>query len=228
MEQKKKTKSIKECTLFSGLSEGELSSVVDIAKVKKFSKGKTIFSQGDPADGFYTVSSGKVKIYKLAGDGRQHILHIVTKDGVFAEAAVFAGSTFPAYAETLADSTLFYFPKDEFYALIKKNPQISLNMLATVSKYLRRFSSQIEQISLKDVSSRLAQYILTQSLDFGGNSFELKVKKGELAAQLGTVSETLSRSLNKLKSKKVIDVKGRYIYILDKDSLIAISKGMKL
>jgi CRP/FNR family transcriptional regulator len=225
MDDGKKSALLKESPLFSGLSDEELKKVSDIARVKKYKKGSLIFSQGENASGFFIAASGKVKIYKLGKDGRQHILHIITKGKVFAEAAVFSGTTYPAYAEAMADSVLFYFDKDAFYSLIKENPQISLNMLATLSMYLRRFSNLIEEISLKDVSSRLAKYILDQSGSFQGKSFELKIKKGELAAQLGTVNETLSRSFKKLKESKTIDVKGKYIYILDIDALTSISKG---
>ncbi|MFC1854969.1 Crp/Fnr family transcriptional regulator [Thermodesulfobacteriota bacterium] len=218
-------KNLKQNTLFSALSDDELEKVLNIVKVKKMKKGTLIFSQDEPAEGFYAVTSGRVKIYKLANNGKQHILHIVTTEGVFAEAAVFSGITYPAYAETLSDCELLYFPKDEFYDLIKNNPKISLSMLATLSKYLRRFSNKIEELSLKDVSARLAKYILNQSSDFMGKSFELKIKKSELASQLGTVSETLSRSFSKLKAAKAIDVKGKYIYILDSDKLIDISEA---
>lgn len=225
MDESKKLNILKASPLFSGLHPAELKKVFEITRIRKFKKGNLIFSQGEDASGFYTVASGKVKIYKLANDGRQHILHIVTKGNVFAEAAVFSGITYPAFAETIAESVLFYFPKEEFFSLIKNNPQISLNMLATLSRYLRRFSTIIEQISLKDVSSRLAKYILDQSLTSAGNSFELKIKKGELASHLGTVSETLSRSFKKLKSAGAIDVKGKYIYILDKDALMDVASG---
>ncbi len=227
MKNDEKISRLHQCTLFSGMNSGDLGYVAEITKVKNYPKGNLIFSQGETAVGFYTVNKGKVKVYKLSGDGRQHILHIVTTGGVFAEAAVFSGMTYPAYAETLSACELLYFDKTAFFTLIKKHPQISLNMLATLSKYLRRFSNLIEELSLKDVSSRLAKYILNQSDSFGGDSFELSVKKSELASQLGTVSETLSRSLNKLKSKKAIDVNGKYIYILDKKLLESLSRGEK-
>jgi CRP/FNR family transcriptional regulator len=223
-----KTRHLRECALFSGLDDEELQKVLNIVKVKRYQKNIIIFSEDEIARGFFTVAKGKVKIYKVSGDGRQHIFHIITKGGVFAEAAVFSGEVYPAFAETLTVSELFYFRKEDFYSLIKENPQISLNMLATLSKYLRRFSNLVEEISLKDVSSRLAKYILNQSNRFSGNSFELTIKKRELASQLGTIGETLSRSFNRLKSKKIIDVKGKYIYILDKVMLSALSRGEKI
>ncbi len=218
---------LRECKLFSALSDEELTKALSISKIRKYPKNSTIFLQGEEAVGFYTVAKGKVKVYKLSDDGRQHILHIVAKGGVFAEAAVFSGNTYPAYAQAITSCELFYFSKDAFYSLIKDNPQISLNMLATLSRYLRRFSTLIEELSLKDVSARLAKYILNQSKGFGGSSFELNIKKGELASQLGTVSETLSRSLQKLRAKKIIDVKGKIIYILDKSALSELAMGKK-
>ncbi|MFQ5843274.1 MAG: Crp/Fnr family transcriptional regulator, partial [Thermodesulfobacteriota bacterium] len=150
---------LKRCPLFSGLDEGEMKELQAISMSKRYPKGDLMFSEDEEAKGFYVVISGKVKVYKLSPEGKEQILHIISPGQTFAEAALFAGSTYPAFAESLAETRVLYFSKETFHNLIQKNPQISLNMIASLSDWLRKFVSLVEELSLKDVSARLSKYL---------------------------------------------------------------------
>jgi CRP/FNR family transcriptional regulator len=215
---------ISKISVFNGLSPAQLEEVRQIADYRNFAKGETIFLEGDRGSGFYVVIKGQVKIFKLAMDGKEHILHIIGPGDPFGEVAVFAGRSFPANAEALADSRLLFFPRNSFVALISRNPSLAMKMLAVLSIRLRQFAVQIENLSLKEVPGRLASYliILTNEQE-NAASVMLPISKGQLASLLGTIPETLSRIFAKMAGQGLIGVNGRNISILDPVGLEEIS-----
>jgi CRP-like cAMP-binding protein len=210
---------------FSGLSQHQLADVGRIAVQRSPAKGETIFSEGDAGNGFYVVADGQVKIFKLSLDGKEQILHIINTGEPFGEVAVFAGRSFPAYAQALCDSRLLFFPRQAFVELISQNPALAMNMLAVLSMRLRQFTVQVENLSLKEVPGRLASYLLLLSREQGNASagLELPISKGQLASLLGTIPETLSRIFAKMNAIGLIEVQGRTIRILDLEGLEAVS-----
>jgi len=224
---------LKRCPLFSDLEDREIAEIRAISASKRYPKGALIFSEDEQALGFFVLISGRVKVYKLSPEGKEQILHIISPGETFAEAALFAGSTYPAFAESLAETRALYFSKEGFLDLIRGNPQISLNMIASLSHWLRKFVSLVEELSLKDVSARLSKYLIDLSAKSAQSSkrgieFELGISKSQLASQLGTISETLSRALRKLRDRRIIEVEGKKITILQKEALEDISSGIPL
>ena len=211
---------IRASDLFQGLPEHQINEIVDIAMVRTYNKGESIFFEGDPGHGFYMVGEGRVKIFKMSLGGKEQILHIFGEGEPFGEVPVFHGQPFPASAETLVATKLLYFPRDRFVALVSRNPSIALNMLAVLSMRLRRFTMQIENLSLKEVPARLAGYILYLLEEQGReDSVELEISKGQLASLLGTIPETLSRIFARMTEEGLIEVVGRRINILDRRGL---------
>ena len=217
---------IKQCHLFSGVTTTDLELLLSILRIRKFQKSELLFEEGAEAEGFYIVASGKVKIYKLSPDGKERILHLVQPGDSFAEAAIFDDGRYPAFAETLDVSTLLFFPKREFLELLHKHSQLALNMLAGLSRFLRLFTVQIEDITFRDVSARLSRYLLNLG---GGKQLpvSLPLSKAQLASNLGTTSETLSRTFRKLSEEKVIRVQGKTIEILDVERLFDLADSFK-
>ncbi len=213
---KKKIDIISETPLFSGLPENQLEEIKQIAIDKSYKKGETIFLEGDNGNGFYVVVEGRIKIYKVSSDGKEQILHIFGTGEPFGEVPVFTGKPFPANAESLAQSRLLFFPRKAFVDLISDNPSLALNMLAVLSTRLRRFTVQIENLSLKEVPSRLAAYLIYLAEEQGRkDSVKLHISKGQLASLLGTIPETLSRIFAKMSAQNLIQVSGRDINLLD-------------
>ena len=206
--------------LFSGLPAEQLQEIATISVDKKYGKGVSIFFEGDPGTGFYMVASGKVKIFKMSFDGKEQILHILGPGEPFGEVPVFHGNPFPANAETLTESEVLFFPRTEFVHLVSKNPSLALNMLAVLALRLRRFASQIENLTLKEVPGRLASYLLYLMAEQQcQDKVVLDVPKGQLANLLGTSSETLSRIFAKMTEEGLIRVEGKTIYLLDAERL---------
>lgn len=217
----KKEEIIKTTSLFEGLAAEDVEAVSNLIFEKKFGKGETIFFEGDEADGFYIVSSGQIKVFKMNPMGKEHILHIFGPGEPVGEVPVFSRQPFPANAEALIKSTTFFFPRKDFVTLIEKNPSIALNMLAVLSRRLRQFATQIENLSLKEVPARLAGYLLYMAKEQENHDVvTLPVSKGQLASLLGTIPETLSRIFARMSEEGLIHVEGRSITILDREGLM--------
>jgi len=225
--------SLKHALLFSGLDKEARESIARLAIDRKVPAGQTVVRDGDPADGFYVILDGKVKVYKLAPDGRQQILHVFGPGQAFAEAAMFAGETFPAFAETLAESRLAFFPRERFLKGLGENPALAFGLIASLSRLCRQLTSLVEQIALTDVAGRLARYLTDLARRKGvplekGRSVRLDIPKGELARQLGTAPETLSRGLARLAAADLIAVDGKIITFRKAARLEALAGGQAL
>ena len=206
--------------LFEGLARPHLEDLTMILVEQVFHRGQNIFSEGDDGAGFYVLGTGRVKIFKVSWEGKEQILHIFGPGEPFGEVPVFAGQKFPASAEAMEESRIFFFPRDGFIGLIKRSPDIALNMLAVLSRRLRRFTQLIEDLSLIEVPGRLAVYLLYLSESKkGSQDLELDISKGQLASLLGTIPETLSRILGKMNKSGLIETEGPRIKILDAQGL---------
>jgi len=215
-------------SLFEGLPKEQLEELAMIVTQQEFKRGQLIFSEGDDAVGFYLVGSGLVKIFKLSPEGKEQILHFLGPGEPFAEVAVFTGSSYPANAQALEASRVMFFPKAAFMELLKKSPSLAMNMLASLSLRLRKFSRMIEDLSLKEVPGRLAAHLLYLSRQQEGKQeLQLQIGKAQLASLLGTIPETLSRILTKMVKQGLIESSGSTITILDKEELEYLASGDK-
>jgi CRP/FNR family transcriptional regulator len=217
---------LKNIPLFAGLADVDLDALQQIGRIREHPRGELMFSEGEEAEGFFVILDGKVKVYKLSAEGKERILHVVHTGGTFAEAAIFGDGLYPAYAETLQKSKLLFLPKEGFYDLLMTNGRIAINMIAGLSKFLRQFAHQIEELTFKDVPSRLAHYLLSLASN-GQTVVELPISKSQLASNLGTVSETLSRTLRKLSDDDLISVSGKKVEILDLERLEDLAEKCK-
>jgi CRP/FNR family transcriptional regulator, dissimilatory nitrate respiration regulator len=206
--------------LFNGLPEDQIAAIGKIAVEKRINKGEIIFSEGDEGIGFFIIAEGRVKVFKVSTEGKEQILHIFGPGQPFGEVPVFTGQRFPANAQAIDKTRAIFFPRISFVDLISANPSLALNMLAIMSKKLRQFAAQIENLSLKEMPARLASYlILLADEQKTADLVTLKISKGQLASTLGTIPETLSRAFAKLSNQKLISVDGKNITLLDRRGL---------
>ncbi len=223
-----KKMAVSKVELFQGLSDTEVKALADIALTKDCPRGQDIFHEGEEAQGFFTVSSGRVRIFKTSLSGKEHILHVFGPGQAFAEVAVFQGGTYPANAQAMEDSTVLFFPRSAFKNLIKTHPELAMNMMALLSGRLRFLVHRVEELSLKEVPSRLAAHLLLLFESQGQEELILDLPKGQLASYLGTIQETLSRILKRLADQGLISIQGRKVGLLDIEGLRGLASGEKL
>ncbi len=222
-------KNLKTIPIFSGLPNEHLVKISSIASTSKFDKGEMIFHEGDKGNGFYMVEKGKVKVFKLSFEGKEQILHIYGPGNTFGEVPVFEGKNFPASSMALEKSVIIFLPRNKFVDLITATPGLGMILLADLSKRLRDFTIQIENLSLKEVPARLAAYILTLSKEQQNEKqVTLPISKAQLANLIGTTPETVSRILKKMMSSSYIEVQTKTILINDLDGLLELSESGSL
>lgn len=205
-----------------------LEALASIAVERKLPAGQTLFLQHQEATGFYLICSGSAKIYRIGGDGREQVIHQFGEGEIVGEVPVFQGTAYPACATATTDCELIYFGRDRFIALGRRQPEIFLNMLGILSRRLRQFVELIDDLSLKDVTARLAKYLARNCAAGPGTFVELNLTKTALASRLGTIPATLSRTFKKLQELGAIKVNSSRIEILDGELLDTIASGEKL
>ncbi len=216
--------------LFANLPPDDLARVADISSRRRCGKRESLFGEGDRADGFFVVASGRIKVFKTSEEGKEQVLHVLDAGQSFAEATIFEGGHFPASAAALEDSELVFIPKRPFLDLLERSPRIALRMLGSMAKWLKRMTDLVESLALRDVETRLV-FFLSEEMKARGKSLadgavlDLEIGKNVLASRLGTVPETFSRTLKKLQEEGKIRVRGRQIRVLSAARLFASLSG---
>lgn len=217
------------CSLFAELPPDMIQGLASVASVRSYDTGEALFHEGERADGLHIVAEGQVKVCRYGADGREQILHVFAGVDPCGEVAMFEGGTFPATAEALAPSRTLFILRTDFLRLAEKRPDLLLNMLAVLSRRLRRFVDMIDDLALKEVSTRLARHLLELSREAGGKEeIELTTSKVMLAARLGAVAETLSRTFARMQRKGLIEMDGRRVLLRNKSGLKKLAEGDKL
>jgi CRP/FNR family transcriptional regulator len=206
--------------IFTGLSEGEMEFVTNRVIPRKYSAGQIVFTEGDACSGLYVVASGHVRIYKTSSSGREQVLSIDGPGSSVAELPVFDGGNYPASVSAVDEAILLFVSKPDFQELCLTHPQVALKVLRVVGARLRRLVGIIEELSFTTVRHRLAAALLRLANKEGkrtGNSvvFTLPDSNQEIASQIGTVRELVSRNLSRLQSEGLIDIDGRKATIPD-------------
>jgi CRP-like cAMP-binding protein len=211
------TEVLRKASLFEGLDEAHLLEVISRARRKRLEGNQTLFLEGDKAQGLYMVIQGRVKVFKMSPKGREQTLMIMGPGEPVGEVAVLSGEAYPASAETLEPSETLYIPRQAFLDLVTREPEVAMRLLAALSARLRSFASLIEDLSLRDVSERLAAHLLSLATEGSSEqTIDLKVSKTQLSAAVGTVPETLSRAFQQLSRAGAVETSGRRVHIKDR------------
>jgi CRP/FNR family cyclic AMP-dependent transcriptional regulator len=203
--------------LFAALTESELDLLAARSGTRSHDVGEMLFSEGDPCAGLYIVVTGRIRIFKMSPNGREQVLAVEGPGSSIAELPVFDGGKYPASASALHASETLFVSRQDLRALCLEKPEVSLKLLQVVGGRLRRLVGIIEELSFTTVRHRLISWIMRQA---GGNkTFVLETSHQELAAQIGTVRELVSRNLARLQAQGFIEVRGKEITITDLEGL---------
>jgi len=216
---------LRACQLFTGLSPVELASIAATTVSKFVEKDAYLFREGEPALGFYVVQKGAINVHRVSSVGKEQVIHVFRTGDSFAEVALATEMGYPADARAVESSQVLLVQKAGFLALLRRQPELALRMLASMSMHLRVLVSQLEDLTLKDVETRLANWLVKRCPDPTSakpHTIELTMTKRMLAAELGTVSETFSRTLAKFREQKLVAVKGKSLVVLSPANLAAL------
>jgi CRP/FNR family cyclic AMP-dependent transcriptional regulator len=211
---------LRRAPLFASLTEQELHALATRVSKKHFQRGELLFGEGDSCTGLFLVASGKIRIFKLSPAGREQVLALEGPGSSFAELPVFDGGNYPASASALEDAEVLLISRKDFQNYCREHPEVALKVIAVVGSRLRRLVGIIEDLSFTTVRQRLISLLLRLAERSGtstkqGMRVELTKTHQDLAAELGTVRELVSRNLSRLQAEGFLEVDGRTIIVKD-------------
>ena len=216
--------------LLSSLSQQELQLLAARTVRKHLSEGELLFSEGEPCTGLHIIAQGKVRIFKTSIGGREQVLALNGPGESVAELPVFDGGPYPASAIAVEDSEVAFISRRDFHAYCLEHPEVALKVLSVVGGRLRRLVGIIEELSFTTIRQRLISALLKLAQTEGkkterGIEFQLPATHQELASQLGTVRELISRNLMRLQAEGLLEVDARQIVVKDMKGLSALIEG---
>lgn len=214
--------SLRQSRMFATLSPGDLAAVAEGCSLRSLQKGEALFHEGEKAEGFYVMQTGSVSIFRLTADGREQIICVFRPPESFAEVTLATVESYPANAVALEPSQVIVVNKNRFRDLIRRQSELSLHMLGSMSIHLKHLVQSLQDIKGRQFEHRLADWLMHQTP--GGAvgcpvAFELPVTKKVLAGQLGVTSETLSRTLARFRAEGLIIVEGSQVQIVNSAGL---------
>ncbi|MCD6441752.1 MAG: Crp/Fnr family transcriptional regulator [Candidatus Marinimicrobia bacterium] len=216
---------LKNIPLFADIKDEILEKIFDLVQKRVYKRNNIILMEEDAGDTLFILSKGSVKITRLSDDGREVILSILGDGDFFGEMSIFDGESRSANVIALEDSEVFILKRGDFLDLLEKHPKIAIALLQEMAVRLRRSDQQIEGLSLSDAENRIAMSIIRLAEDLG------VIKMGQviinnlpfqqdIANMAGTSRETVSRMLNALERKGLIQRKGRKLIITNYDEFV--------
>ena len=207
---------LRSCQLFAGLPASDLEAIATFVVPKQVAKGDYLFYEGDQSTGFYIVQKGAINLHRMSGSGKEQTLHLFCPVESFAEGTLAGRDTYPANARATEATTVLHVPKTEFTEMFRRRPEVALRILGSMSQHLRVLVSLVEDLTLKDAESRLANWLLQRCPKPLRNKpveIPLGRTKRVLAAEMGTTSETLSRLFAKFRQHNVLKVSGQNLTV---------------
>jgi CRP/FNR family transcriptional regulator, cyclic AMP receptor protein len=205
--------------IFADLSPTEMQFLAERAVPRDYAPGELIFSEGEMCTGLFVVEKGHVRIFKSSPNGREQVLSVEGPGGSIAELPVFDGGNYPASTSAVDEARVYFVSKQDFYSLCLVHPKVALKVLKVVGARLRQLVAIIEELSFTSVRSRLIGNLLRLAAKGkkgpGGVEIHLPASNQELASQIGTVRELVSRNLSRLQAEGLIRMDGKTLLIPD-------------
>lgn len=213
---------LRRCEIFADMPSQELNTIAAITVVKSLDKGQYLFRQSDNTHGFFIVQNGAINVHRVNSSGREQVLHVFRAGESLAEETVATDAGYPADARAVEDSQVLQVQKAGFVAMLKRHPELALKILGAVGRQVRALISHFDDVTLRHVEGRLANWLLQRCPDALSHepvTVQLHTTKRLLASELGTVSETLSRTLTKFRQRKLIKQAHKAIIVLNPSRL---------
>ncbi|MDH3638073.1 MAG: Crp/Fnr family transcriptional regulator [Gammaproteobacteria bacterium] len=213
---------MRSCVLFMDLTDEQLNRVVARSHLVKLEQGEFLFKQGQKMQHFFMLSSGQMKLTRLAIDGTEKVIDIVQPGGTFAEAVMFMGGAgFPVNAEVIAAANIAAIKTNPYLEVLSQSTEACFSLMARMSERLHWQVNEIDRLTLHNATFRVVAYLLDQARTSEENALQLELRtpKQVIASRLSITPETLSRTLRRLVNEGLIDVRDNHIELKDSPKL---------
>lgn len=208
---------LRHCSLLADISGDTLKAIASITVPKCLSTGDYLFMENSPVDGFYVVQSGAIKLHRLSLNGHEQVFHIFRPTETFCEEMIVSDAGYPADACATENSQVLLVQKNEFLGLLRTHRELALCLLRSAGQRVCALMGLVDDLTLKDATTRLAHWLIQHCPDpdsYEPQQIELQMTKQLLASELGVASETLSRTLQKFRTRRLLRVDGRTVTLL--------------
>lgn len=219
----KKIRCMKELEIFSALDFTEQERIGALARKRVYRKNEFIFREGEPADTIYLIKYGRVKLFKVSGEGKEIILDILKEDDMFGENTFFEDTLHTMSAQAMADTFVCSCTREDFTVLLK-NPQISLKIIQLLGKKLNDFTDQVANMAFRDVRGRIAATLLRLADEYGvpspeGITIDIGLTHQDIGNLVNASRVMVTKVLGLLKQEGIIAARGQRICLLDREKL---------
>lgn len=213
---------LKQIKVFSVLTDAQLEVVKDHTFVERVCKGTPIYLPGEAPDAIYLLKEGIVRISRLTEDGDQAPMAILDKGDVFGELEAVDGSVRNDIAEAVGDVLLCVWPRADFLAMLRANPDLHLQVTKTIGRRLRRLQTRVEDLVFRGATERLESLLGQLAEDFGeahprGVRIGIALTRDEMARLIGVTRQTVSETLTLLHQAGRLDYDGRRLILTQPD-----------
>lgn len=198
--------------LFADLEPLELEAIASICRRRQVPKGSIIFYAEDPGNACYITVEGKVKIVVHAGDGREHILGILSPPDLFGEMSLLDGHARSATAIAVEETGVLTIQREEFLKILRDSPGIPLKLLTVLSRRLRSTDAHVESLAFLSAPGRVARLLLELAREAGTRNeaghpmFSTRMTRQEMANLTGTSRETFTRVLMDYQERGLVGI----------------------
>lgn len=210
--------------MFEFLEAEELDRLYSLCATEKFPKGEYIFLECDAPRKLYVVVKGEVKLLKQTDDGREMIVEMAYPGEIFGEEAIFDGQPYPMTAQALDDVEVLTISRSDFFAFLRDNPDLALEIITELGTRLREAQNTIRALAMERVEWRIARVLLMLSrkagtVEVGGVGIDLPLTRQDIADMAATTVETTIRVLSNFKKLGLVDTEKGRIILRDKKKL---------
>ncbi|AZJ35180.1 Crp/Fnr family transcriptional regulator [Tenacibaculum singaporense] len=219
---------IREFNSLKALTKEELIRITGCKTSKKIKKGEVLFDEGEYINGVFCVKDGVCKVSKMSDNGRDQIIHLIRKGDILGERSLINNEASNLKAIAVNDMEVCFIPKEEIIRDLENNSNFSMDILKKMANSLKKADDVIVDMAQKTVKQRLAATLLLLDAKFDKNengSININLSREDIANIIGTATESAIRLLSEFKKKKLIDLKGKEIYITDIKALKELSEG---
>lgn len=186
--------------LLRSLPEPVVEELLSFAVCRACARGETVFLQGQDAQTIYVVLGGWIKLYRVAPNGAEAVVHVFTRGHSFGEAVALRGHPYPVSAEAVTDCTLLAIPARSLLSMLDREPELSAGIIAATFQHLHELVTQIEQMKSQTGAQRVADFLCRLcACESGSCVVTLPYDKVLIAGRLGMKPESLSRAFARLK-----------------------------
>ncbi len=205
--------------LFSRLAPAELEKVAALLRRRRYRAGEPVFREGDPGTALYVVDTGEIKILLGGADGKEVVLSLLGPGEFVGELALLDGEPRSADAVATVPSELLVLPREDFLRFLREVPAVAVNMLAALSRRLRRTDRLVHDAAFADVRTRVARLLVELAETRGrpgpgGVTIEARLTQGDLASMVGATRESINKCLRSYAAQGLLrHERGRLILV---------------